>query len=133
MPVRVVELFRLGSFRMAIRPGLLGLNWQEGFELLERHLAGLGRQLAAMPYDRFVKPRSEDFPERPGPRHGDREGWVNLVVDPSTPDHSIRVFLRGSLPFTWWPVGCWVVWDGFRVSRDSAPKPLSAEELSEAW
>src|SRR5512145_2680613 len=118
---------------MAIRPGLLGLNWQAGFELLEHHLAGLGREIAAMPYDRFVSPRREDFPERPGPRHDEREGWVDQVVDSSTPEDAIRVYLRGSLPFSWWPVGCWVVRDGFRVSRDGAPKPLSAEELGEVW
>ena len=70
MPVRVVELFRVNSLRMAIRPSRMGLDWPEGFVALEQYLAGLATELAPMPYERFLSPRREDFPERPGPRYG---------------------------------------------------------------
>jgi hypothetical protein len=133
VPLRVVELFRVNSFRMAVRPGLIGLDWPEGFVALEQYLAGIATELAAMPYERFVTPRQEDFPERPGPRYDGLEGWVDLVLKPSVPDDAVRVFLRASMPFRSWRLGCWVVWDGFRASPNGARTPLTTGELGEAW
>jgi hypothetical protein len=61
---------------MAARPGLWGLDWPDGFATLEHEVGQLAAELTALPYERLDTPSPADLPPRPGPRHGDREGWV---------------------------------------------------------
>ena len=133
MPIRVVELFRLGSFRFAVRPGTFGLDWNEGFSALEEQLSQIAAGLATLPYERFLDPRPEDFPERPGPPLDGRRGSVHLVVLPSVPEESMNVLLRGSITFRRWPLGGWVVWHGFRTSPDGSHAPLTDDDLATVW
>jgi hypothetical protein len=118
---------------MALRPGVLGMDWPEGFAVLEHEVARLAAELAAMPYARLVNAGPQDFPERSGPRFGQRAGTFYLIVDPSTDDDSVRVLLRAVFYFRWWPLGRWVVWEGFHATREGARTALSSEELQEVW
>ena len=43
------------------------------------------------------------------------------------------VLMRGSLPFPAWPLGGWVVVEGWNRTREGAWTPLSTEELEKTW
>jgi hypothetical protein len=133
MAIRIVELFRLGGFRLAVARGVFGLDWPEGYAVLERTVAEFAKDVLAMPYTRLVPPHQEDFPERPGPRLGDREGFVDGVVSPPEADGTVRLLVRGSFGMKGWPLGYWVVWTGYRLSPSGTVSLLSDEELSSVW
>jgi len=118
---------------MAVRPGALGLDWPEAFGALEHHVARVVAALRAMPFEWFLNPTPQDFPHQDDPSYQGREGWMNLVVLPAADQDAVRVLIRASLPFRGWPLGCWVVWEGFLASRTSAPRDLSVQELGDVW
>ena len=49
------------------------------------------------------------------------------------PDGGTDLVLRGRIPFSWWPLGEWVVFQGIRIRSDNASEPFSQEELARLW
>ena len=133
MPLRTVELFRLGHFRMAVLPGVYGLDWPEGFAALERYVADQVKEIAALDYGCYLNPTGDTMPHLDGPKFEGQAGFLDLVVDPVSDRESVRVYVKASLVFRRWPLGGWVVWDGFRAWPDGSRAELTKEDLAFEW
>lgn len=118
---------------MAIPAGLLGINWPEGFALLEQEVSRVAVEVGAMPYERLANPSHEYFRELASSRFGQREGAFDIWIEPTAGGDAVRVLLKAGFSFRWWPLGHWVVWEGFQASGDGARTSLSIDELGEVW
>lgn len=133
MPLRIVELVRLGDFRLALKAGVLGLDWPEGFAALESTAVQVRNELVAIPYEQFATGGPDDFAPLPQPNMEGHWGGTFMGVTPVRPDGSLTVLLRCSLGFSRWPLGYWVFFDGFEFDGERRLSFLSDEQLGQHW
>ncbi len=136
MPLRTVVLFNVGppfgGFRLAVAPGVFGLNSPAAFEALERALGRAVHELRAHPPDTWVRLCEQGLGAESVPRLGDREGVVDLTGNAAN-DTAGDVALRAFLPFAAWPLGGWAVYDAWHRSADGVWTPFGHDELTRLW
>src|SRR5437899_2506615 len=134
--LRAVFVVRIGppfgGFRLAFRPGFI--DWPEGFVALEAAVTRVMTFLIQLPPDQRSRMLSGEtgWPQELAAQLGDRPGFIDGVSYPST-DGGNDVVLRGSSPFSWWPLGEWVVFQGVHIRPDNHPAPLSYDALRPLW
>ncbi len=135
MPVRAVILLNVGppfgGFRLAARPGMLGLDYPDAFVALERAIERAYTLLSAH--------RPADWPtiaqtgfDLAIPRLGEREGFIDFTGSAMS-DEAGEVVARACFPFPAWPFGGWVVYEGRHRALDGTWTPFTTEELTRLW
>ena len=134
--LRGVFLVRIGSsfggLRLAVRPGFI--DWPKGFVALEGTVARVMTFLVELPPDQRLRLLSGEtpWPKELVAHMGDRPGFIDGVsYANSAGGHD--VILRGSLPFSWWPLGEWVVFQAVHIRSGNRPEPFSSDELTALW
>ena len=132
MPVRSVLLFNLGppfgGLRLAVRPGLFGLNEPSAFEALEHAIAAVQDVLRSHPPNTW-----HDLPNTVFEPHiQDRTASIDVTGD-VTDTTVATVVLRARLPFRGWPFGGWVVHEGWQCAADGSWTPFTDEALADVW
>jgi hypothetical protein len=132
VPIRTVVLFNLGDafggFRMAVRPGLFGLNDPDAFLALESTIHDVQQSLSFHPPSRW--PAIAASVARP--QINGREASVDLIGD-AADDRDGDVVMRAYLPFHLWPLGGWVVYEAWRRTSDGSWASFGEEKLAEMW
>lgn len=135
MPLRAVVLLNIGpafgGFRLAARPGVIGLDDPAAFAALESAIEAAYTLLSAHPPSRWPALAGPGFASAT-PRLGEREGAIDCTVT-ATDDTAGEVWLRAWLPFAPWPLGGWAVYEGRHRAADGTWTPFSPEELAALW
>jgi hypothetical protein len=122
----------LGGFRIAVDPGLIGLNDAAPFGSLERAVSNLQSVLAAHPPDTWQRlARSDAVIGDAGDLLAARRGALDLACDPTSTTGD--VVIRASLAFRIWPFGGWAVHQAWHREADGRWVPFTDEELAELW
>ena len=132
MPIRTVVLFVLGDafggFRMAVQPGVLGLNNLGAFQALESMIHDVQNHLSFHPPSAWPKiAASVARPQLDG-----REIIIDLTGDAGD-DRDGDVVMRACLPFQVWPLGGWVVYEGWHRTKDGSWTEFAEKKLAEVW
>ncbi len=61
-----------------------------------------------------------------------RQACILVVTDPQS-DVLLRVLVCGIVHMRWWPLGTWMVVDGFSATKDGAREVLPFEVLDDYW
>lgn len=133
MPRRIVTVFgsSFHGFRISFVAGLLGVDWPEGYNVLERTVLQELRLFATLsPERRSLIAASE--PTRPPPQMEDHIGDVEAVVAEEDETDSL-VIMCASFPFRFWPFGRWAVYEGGRISPNGELAIISEDELNHYW
>jgi hypothetical protein len=133
MPVRVVVYLSFGAsgFRMAGRPGTLGMDYPRAFEVLEHSIEIAFTLLRAHPPSEWIA-LSQSALDFAVPRLGEREGYIDCMGD-AVIEGAGDVVLRACFPFRVWPLGGWVVYEGRHLGADGSWTPFTEEEQAALW
>jgi hypothetical protein len=109
----------------------LHLAWAEKesdiFLNLELLIAEVYKTIASQPPTEWERlAHAAKLPEINGKR-------VRVNLNYGSDDLAELLFIRARLPFPLWPLGGWVVVEGWERPQGGAWTPLSVEELEKAW
>ena len=57
----------------------------------------------------------------------------SLLDDDEDDDDAFRILVVGIVPMRWWPLGSWLVLDGFEAREGKSSERLSFELLDKYW
>jgi hypothetical protein len=132
MPIRSVVLFNVGppfgGFRLAVHPGVFGLNDTSAFDALEDALVACHAALRSRPPSTW-----HDLPEAMfEPDIRGRRASIDVTGD-VTDTAGGDLVARARLPFQTWPFGGWVVHEGWHRAADGSWSPFTDGELARVW
>lgn len=134
LPIRIVVAFGhlFGGFRVAFRAGFFGLDWPEGFAVLEATALQELRWFAALSPERRARLKEDPLPLRPGPQLGDRTGVVDVAIGPED-EQGTLVAMLALFPFRLWPLGGWAALAAGRITPEGRLELVDQEELQGYW
>ncbi len=98
------------------------------FHDLELVIAGVYKTIASQPPTAWQRLSETSQPPEINGRH------IKLNVRTfENPDLDLVVLMRACLPFPAWPLGGWVVIEGWNRTNAGVWIPLTAEELGKIW
>lgn len=136
MPQRVVLIFNIGppfgNFRIAMRPGVFGVDHPAAFDALEEAIEEAFSILSFHSPDAWPELHAAGDVTLPPPRFDGREGVLNIAGNPSDASGG-WVVMRAMLPFSGWPPGGWAVYEAWHYEPDGTWNAFSEEELETVW
>lgn len=128
--IRAALWLWIGYFRIATRCGKGWVHWRRGFVEMDHAVMQQSAELRAMPYD-DLSPLVDERKGGPARFLGRRGCLVRFAE--LRPDDSLVVIVAGFAPMRWWPLGSWMVIDGFSLHRGKEAEPLTREVLDGYW
>jgi hypothetical protein len=136
MPFRSIVLLHFGQpfggFRLALRAGIFGINNKKAYESLEKTIDAIFDVYKKTPFEEWSKLNEDDSLNKLLPEIGNSLGAIDFSFD--TGNNQCReITARGSISFSLWRMGGWVVHDGIRIDKDTGASKFSEIDLSEIW